>query len=314
MKNVRMTGITGMAMIVMLLLPAIRLLAQQPWVVPEEQKGELATFKFTGEVVAKGAALFAKNCQSCHGQPGKANWVKLVPEPGDPASDKFRKDTDGELFYKISTGRGQMPQFRNILSEEERWDVIAYLRSFHPGYVQPDPDQAKARAKGGRAAITMKLDTASGKLSFLVTSTKDKVTNPAANARIQVFVNRYFGHMQVGETRTNDKGRAVFEFPKEIPGDSLGMLVVQARLDENSGYGYAEKTNSLKVGKPVHWVSLTEQRAMWNVRSKAPVWIILSYSLVLIGVLLTLVYILFQVRKIHHTGRAMDIPDDPMMS
>jgi mono/diheme cytochrome c family protein len=301
-------------MLLMLPFTVNRLFAQQPWIVPDDQKGELATFRFTDEVVAKGAAVFAKNCQSCHGQPGKANWAKLVPEPGDPASAKFQKDSDGELFYKISNGRGPMPQFRTILSEEERWQVIAYVRTFHQGYIQPDPETAKAKAKGGKATLSMKYDTVTGKLVFGVTHTKDKVTTQAANAKILVFVKRYFGTLQAGETKTNDKGYASFDFPKEIPGDSLGMLVVVARLDETSGYGSAEKTDTLKAGNPVKWVSLTDQRAMWNVRSKAPVWLMLTYSLVLIGVGITLVYILFQIRKIHHTGRAIDHPDDPMMS
>ena len=303
-----------MMVLFMLSYAANHLSAQQAWVVPEDQKGEMATFRFTDEVVANGAVIFAKNCQSCHGQPGKANWAKIVPEPGDPATEKFSKDSDGELFYKITNGRGTMPQFRNILSEEERWDVIAYLRSFHKGYVQPDPEKAKAQAKGGKATIAMKYDSATGELQFQVIHTKDKVTVPATNAKIQVFVKRYFGILQAGETKTNAKGYAAFRFPKEIPGDSAGKLAVVARLDENSGYGSAEKTDTVQAGKPVTWVSLTEQRAMWNVRSKAPVWLMLSYTLVLAGVLLTLVYILFQIRKIHHTGRAMDHPEDPMMS
>jgi hypothetical protein len=206
-----------------------------------------------------------------------------------------------------------MPQFRNILSEEDRWTVIAYLRSFHKGYVQPNPELAIAKARGGRSVIAMKYDTATAKLIFMVVNTKDKVTAPAARAGILVFVKRYFGLLQLGEVKTNDKGYAAFEFPKDIPGDSAGVLAVLARLNEESGYGSAEKTDSIAIGKPVTWIPLTEQRAMWNVRSKAPLWLVLTYSIVLISVLVTLVYILFQVRKIHHTGRALDHGQDKNM-
>ena len=314
MKRPTMILTACMTAFMMLSLMISNLSAQSAWIVPDDQKGELATFKFTDEVVKKGAEVYVKNCQSCHGNPGKGNWVKLQPEPGDPAAGKFVTDSDGELFYKISAGRGAMPQFKLILGEEDRWNVIAYIRTFHKGYVQPDPELAKAAAKGGRAAIAMHYDTASGKVIFDVKHTKDNITNPAANAGILVFVKRYFGNMQIGQTRTNDKGIAAFEFPKDIPGDTAGMLAVVAKLDENSGYGSAEKTDSLRAGRPSEWVPLNEERAMWNVRAKAPLWVMLSYSIVVMGVLLTIVYILFQIRKIHHTGRAYDHPDDPMMS
>lgn len=310
MKKFRLIR-TGSTMALLMLTFAAQQTFAQAWIVPDDQKGEMATFKFTEEVVDKGAAIFTKNCQSCHGIPTKANWAKIVPEPGDPATEKFSKNSDGELFYKISNGRGPMPQFKNILSEEERWTVIAYVRSFHKGYRQPDPELAKAKAKGGHSSITMKYDSVTGKLILQVINTKDKVTVPAARAGILVFVKRYFGLLQVGEVKTNDKGYAAFDFPKELPGDSAGVIAVVARLNEDSGYGSAEKMDSLPVGTRVKWVSLTDQRAMWNVRSKAPVWLVLSYLLVLLGVIITLVYILLQVRKIHHTGRTVNINNTP---
>jgi hypothetical protein len=89
------------------------------------------------------------------------------------------------------------------------------------------------------------------------------------------------------------------------------VIAVVARLNEDSGYGSAEKMDSLPVGTRVKWVPLTDQRAMWNVRSKAPVWLVLSYLLVLLGVIITLVYILLQVRKIHHTGRTVNLNNTP---
>jgi hypothetical protein len=92
------------------------------------------------------------------------------------------------------------------------------------------------------------------------------------------------------------------------------MVAVLARLDEASGYGSAETLDSLPAGKPVRWVPLTEPRAMWNVRSKAPVWLMLTFSLTVIGVFVILCYIMMQIRKIHHSGREIDRgPDEPVM-
>ena len=38
--------------------------------------------------------------------------------------------TDGELFWKISEGHRPMPAFKNKLSEEERWQLVDYIRTF----------------------------------------------------------------------------------------------------------------------------------------------------------------------------------------
>jgi mono/diheme cytochrome c family protein len=289
--------------LLLLMVPGLRLLADE-WIVPPDKKAEVAPFKFTEETREKGAAIFTKNCQQCHGEPTKANWANIQPAPGDPASERFRKLTDGELFYKITNGKSPMPQFMNILSEEERWDVISYIRSFHPGYVQPNPEQAVAAAHGGHSTLVMSPDTVPYTLRFAVTNTKGDVVTPAANAGIKVFVKRYFGMFQAGTVKTDNNGLALFTFQDTIPGDEMGRLIVEARLDENSGYGYAEASDTVPFGKPTHWVSLTDARAMWNIRAKAPVWLVLAYTLSVMGVFSTLFYIFFRIRKIYILGRS----------
>jgi len=38
--------------------------------------------------------------------------------------------TDGELFYRMSQGRPPMPTFRGKLSEDQRWGLVHYIRTF----------------------------------------------------------------------------------------------------------------------------------------------------------------------------------------
>jgi mono/diheme cytochrome c family protein len=40
--------------------------------------------------------------------------------------------TDGEIFYQISEGRKPMPAFKRKLTEEQRWQLVLYVRSFAP--------------------------------------------------------------------------------------------------------------------------------------------------------------------------------------
>jgi mono/diheme cytochrome c family protein len=104
----------------------------QDWVVPDDRKGRLSTFPFTDETRKEGERLYRINCQSCHGDPGKNNSIALVPPPGDPATEKIQKNTDGEIFHKVAVGRGQMPSFRSVLTTDEIWKVVSYLQELQP--------------------------------------------------------------------------------------------------------------------------------------------------------------------------------------
>jgi cytochrome c553 len=71
------------------------------------------------------------NCVGCHGAKGKGDGVAAValnPKPADWTSGTVQADTDGELFWKISTGRGAMPPWKQ-LSENDRWAVVRYIRT-----------------------------------------------------------------------------------------------------------------------------------------------------------------------------------------
>lgn len=281
-------------------------LVAEEWIVPEDQAAKTAPFLFTAESVQQGADLYAKNCQSCHGNPTKANFVKLDPSPGDPASEKFQKLTDGDMFYKITNGRGAMPQFKMILSEEERWDLISYIRSYHTGYIQPEPEIAGHTGSGEKASMTVIFDSATHLVTISVYTLKDEVKVPVKGAEVLLFAKRYFGNLPLGDATTNAEGIITYKFPEGVAGDSIGRVTLMAQLNESSGYGNAKKSILVPLGTPTQWVPLTAERAMWNINFKAPVWLILSYSLTVLGVIITLLYILLQIRKIFLIGSAMD--------
>ena len=70
------------------------------------------------------------NCASCHGPQGKGDGpaaAALNPKPANWQSDKVKKESDGELFWKITNGRGPMPPWKH-LPEKERWQIVNYIR------------------------------------------------------------------------------------------------------------------------------------------------------------------------------------------
>jgi mono/diheme cytochrome c family protein len=38
--------------------------------------------------------------------------------------------TDGELFWMITEGHKPMPAFRGTMTEEQRWHLVDYVRTF----------------------------------------------------------------------------------------------------------------------------------------------------------------------------------------
>ncbi|MDP1621465.1 MAG: cytochrome c [Bacteroidales bacterium] len=275
----------------------------QTWVVPDDQKTVVAPFLFTPEMQKQGEQIYLKNCQSCHGLMGKDNWAKLTPPPGDLSKELAQKQPDGELFYRITVGKAPMPEFRNILSEDERWWVIAYMRSYNPKYIQPNP-ATKASFAGRIVTLDMKYDDLGKKVVVTANEElKDGQSVHAAGVEVALFVKRFFGKLQVGELKTtNDKGLAIFEFPADLPGNKEGYVEVSAMVNDPKNI---MKTTgaiaTLAIGKPTDMPSLTEGRAWWATRGKAPVWIILTYTLSVIivwGFIFYIVYSILKIRKV----------------
>ena len=106
---------------------------KKPWPVPAAAKARKNPVAATAESLATGAKLFQRNCAVCHGETGdgKGPWQDiLTTQPGNfTDAGRMAEHTDGELFWKISTGREQMPAFEKKLSEQKRWQLVNYLRA-----------------------------------------------------------------------------------------------------------------------------------------------------------------------------------------
>ena len=272
----------------------------QTWVVPDDQKAVVAPMKFTPDMQKQGEQVYLKNCQSCHGLPGKDNWAKLTPPPGDLAKEKAQKQTDGEIFYRITTGKIPMPEFRNIIPEDDRWAVIAFLRSFNPKYVQPAP---KALAAFTGRSVTLEMQYSDPMKKIVVTAhekLKDNSNVPAAGIEVLLSVKRYFGSLQVGEMRTtNARGEATFEFPADLPGNNTGNVDLTARVnDPKSQMKTTPATGTFAIGVPTDRPGLTETRAWWSTRGNAPIWLLLTYTLSVIIVWGIIIYIVSSILKI----------------
>lgn len=105
--------------------------AQNNWVVPAKYKTMANPYPVNGESIALGKSLFGRHCQSCHGNKGDGNGTKaatLDTKISSFHSAGFLAQKPGEVFYKTSVGRKDMPKFeKKIPDEEERWALVHYI-------------------------------------------------------------------------------------------------------------------------------------------------------------------------------------------
>lgn len=132
------------------------------WTAPADAQKKKNPIVSDEKSIAVGKDIFTKNCVSCHGKKGKGDGPKsadLDKSPGDFSKGDATKESDGALFWKISEGKKPMPSFKKELTEEQRWSVINYIRTFGPAKVvtPPKTDTTKIRPP--------KIDTAKTKPS-----------------------------------------------------------------------------------------------------------------------------------------------------
>ncbi len=80
----------------------------------------------------RGAFVFADFCQECHGAGGAGNGPVVqrgFPPPPSLLADHAHGLKDGQVFHILTYGQNNMPSYASQLSRQDRWYVIAYLRT-----------------------------------------------------------------------------------------------------------------------------------------------------------------------------------------
>ena len=272
------------------------------WNIPAVESSKNSYIQFTVATAKQGDAIYTQNCMSCHGNPGKGNGLKSFnPPPPDLGGAVTQKRTDGDLFYIITTGKMIMPSFATVLSAEQRWKVISFIRSFNKNYVQVVSNKINL-AKSKLVKLNIQYD--SNAHTVMVKASAKEPTGDVLlkNSEVSLYIKRYFGQLQIEKTiKTDNNGVAEFNFPTDLPGDKYGNLILIVKLNDDN-YGEKEIQNKYKIGVPTDKPSLTEKRAIWNVMSKAPIWLLMTYTFCLLIVLSVFLYIFYNLYKLRKIG------------
>jgi mono/diheme cytochrome c family protein len=104
-----------------------------PWIVPEEAKRRVNPLKPSQANLPAARQMFLDKCAECHGDSGKGDGSQAKmydPLPSNLADAQHMNTvSDGELFYKISEGHRPMPAFKKRFTEEQRWQLVFFIRS-----------------------------------------------------------------------------------------------------------------------------------------------------------------------------------------
>jgi mono/diheme cytochrome c family protein len=92
----------------------------------------------TAENIEAGKQVFASYCIVCHGRDGQNTGVpfanSILPPIPSLASADIQRYTDGQLRWIIENGISPsgMPASRGILSDDDIWTIVVYLRHLPP--------------------------------------------------------------------------------------------------------------------------------------------------------------------------------------
>jgi mono/diheme cytochrome c family protein len=114
---------------------------------PAEAAKLVNPVKPSSESIARGKRAYGYDCAMCHGKDGDGKGdlaADMKVKLGDfRAPDTLKDQTDGELFYIIKNGKGEMPSEGGRAKSEELWDLVNYVRSL----AKPEPEKEKPPAQ-----------------------------------------------------------------------------------------------------------------------------------------------------------------------
>ena len=104
----------------------------EKWTAPAAEAHKKNPVPANESSLVAGEKIYVKRCVACHGKTGNGDGpdaADLGIHPAKLSDPLIQRQTDGELFWKITVGKKPMPNYATRLSPTDRWNVINYLRS-----------------------------------------------------------------------------------------------------------------------------------------------------------------------------------------
>jgi len=289
-------SITILAGLLLCLAPQVN---GQEWEIPADQAALSSPTDYTLDNVKRGKDIYTRNCLSCHGDPGKNNPLALVPMPVDIASASMQANSEGALFYKMTTGKGVMPPFETTIPEGDRWNLVHFIKNY-----SPEREQLLVDAPPVKAKLLASVNEASGAVEIMAEFEEANGTySSLAAAPVIISSKKAFGNIEIGQAMTNENGRAVYSIPEDVIGDEEGYLTIVVSLDEN----FISEEVALEkaiVGMPKEVPRLIKPEVLWSTNNNVSSWLLISYIIAAGGSWVIIGYVIFQIIKIKRYSKS----------
>lgn len=124
-----------LALISLLFIGSSKCIAQNiNWVVPEYTKSLKNPFEGNTTANVEGKYIYEQMCVLCHGLTGKGNGeaaLSLDKKPANFLAISVLNESDGAIFWKITTGKPPMSSYDELLTEDQRWKLVNYIRELN---------------------------------------------------------------------------------------------------------------------------------------------------------------------------------------
>jgi len=117
---------------VLILLGCNKIKAQEiDWMAPAYTNTIENPFKNDPNAYKGGKEIFEQMCVLCHGLSGKGNGeagLTLERKPANFLALNIINEPDGAIFWKLTTGKAPMASYRELLTDDQRWKLVNYIR------------------------------------------------------------------------------------------------------------------------------------------------------------------------------------------
>jgi hypothetical protein len=201
-------------------------------------------------------------------------------------------DQEGNAVYKLlCTG---LPA--------EKDGTISYSAKFTGNNKYPGAE-AFFKAKPAKIKLFFSIEDSLRILKVTATQKNEKgeeVAIPKEN--VIVYIPRLFSLLKIGEIALDENGTGTFEFPKEIVGDTLGNLVVVAKIEEHDKFGFVQGRNVINWGvHKQYYKAEVPSRELWT--PIAPLWMIITLLIMLAGVWAHYMYAVYELIMIKRLSK-----------
>ena len=119
--------------------------------------------------------------------------------------------------------------------------------------------------------------------------------SPIKNLDIQFYIKGTFSQLQFDKGKSDENGKVVVEFPVYMPGDTLGILTIVAKIEDDDTYGTIESMGEINWGIPIQ---LPEEKRRGLGDTDAPLWMVYTLIILLSAVWFHYMYVIFMIIKI----------------